>query len=165
VLGEQTWRTVLEEWLPEAEAEQVASGWRADRLSLFQRGDATALVWQLRSDAETHGSARRALRAQFGATMLPETPGAGVVGPTQSRSPNDFVCRPHRDQGVVGVLSDTHDLWFMSLDDHESVDATCHMLGSWAARSKIANGTTTRVHSTSSVAADPRASGASIGSK
>jgi hypothetical protein len=155
VLGEQTWRTVLEEWLPEAEAAQAASGWRGDRLSVFERGNATALVWQLRSDTKTRDAGRSALRAQFGATRPHATPGKEVVGPARGRVPNDFACRPHRDQGVVGVLSDTHDLWFMSLDDHESVDATCLDLGSWAGRLKAANETTTRVIPTSSVAADP----------
>lgn len=155
VLGEQTWRTVLEEWLADGEAERAASRWSGDRLSLFERGDATALVWQLRSESQTHDAAREALRAQFGATRLRLTPGEAAAGPTRSRSLNDFDCRPHRDQGVVGVLSDAHDVWFMSLDDNGSVDATCHTLGSWAERLKVANGTTTRVLPTSSVAADP----------
>jgi hypothetical protein len=142
----------------------VASGWRADRLTLFARGDATALVWQLRSDSKAQRGARSALRAQFGATEVSAVPGE-VVHPTRGRSPNDFACRPHRDQGVVGVLSEAHDVWFMSLDDHDSDDATCHALSGWAARLQTGIGTTTRVLSTSSVAADPGRRGVSIGSK
>lgn len=165
VLGEQTWRTVLEEWLPGAEAEQGASGWLGDRLSLFERGDATALVWQLRSEAKAHTLVRSALRAQFGATRLSRTQHEEVVGPTRSRPPNDFDCRAHRDQGVVGVLSQAHDLWFISLNDHEPSDATCHDLSTWAERLKVANEATTRVRSTSSVAADPGRRAVSMGSR
>lgn len=134
LLGEQTWRIVLEEWLPDARAERGAAGWLGDRLTLFEHGGATALVWQLRSEAGALGAVRSAMLQQFGATPLTITVAASRTGRLRSSRRGDFDCRPHRDLGVVGVLSDTRDLWFMSLEGDTSVDASCHALAAWAER-------------------------------
>lgn len=61
VLGEQTVRLVLEEWVPLDTARKAASGWAGDRVALFADGDRRAVAIALRYDDET--SARRALEA------------------------------------------------------------------------------------------------------
>lgn len=134
LLGEQTWRCVLAEWLPRADAERTAGGWLGDRLSVYERGGGTALVWHLRTEASAHAHVAKVLSLQFSATAHPATESASATPPLAAAAAHGFVCRAHRDRGVVGVLSGTHDLWFVSLDDPASAAATCHALASWAAR-------------------------------
>ena len=61
VLGEQTIRFVLEEWVPLETARKAASGWAGDRVALFADGDRRAVGIALRYDDEV--SARRAFEA------------------------------------------------------------------------------------------------------
>jgi hypothetical protein len=147
VLGEQTWRIVLEEWLPESAAKRAASGWAGDRLSSFERAGGTALVWELRSDIGTHAALAEAVRDQFRSPQRASAPA--------NAAREDFECRSHRDHGVVAMLSDGPRLWLMSLSD-ERTDATCPRLANWTARLKLASSAKTRVRGASSVGTDPR---------
>lgn len=61
VLGEQTIRLVLEEWVPLDTAKKAASGWAGDRVAVFADGDRRAVAIGLRYDDEA--SAKRALEA------------------------------------------------------------------------------------------------------
>jgi hypothetical protein len=61
VLGEQTIRLVLEEWVPLETARNAAAGWAGDRVAVFIDGDKRAAAIALRYDDEA--SARRALEA------------------------------------------------------------------------------------------------------
>jgi hypothetical protein len=61
VLGEQTIRLVLEEWVPLDTAKSAASGWAGDRAVVFSDGDRRAAAIALRYDDEA--SAARALAA------------------------------------------------------------------------------------------------------
>jgi hypothetical protein len=61
VLGEQTIRLVLEEWVPLETAKRAASGWAGDRVAVFADGDRRAVGIGLRYDDEA--SAKRALES------------------------------------------------------------------------------------------------------
>ena len=61
ILGEQTVRLVLEEWVPLETARKAAAGWAGDRVAVFADGDRRAVAIALRYDDEA--SARRALEA------------------------------------------------------------------------------------------------------
>jgi hypothetical protein len=61
VLGEQTIRLLLEEWVPLDTAKSAASGWAGDHAALFAEGDRRATAIALRYDDEA--SAARALEA------------------------------------------------------------------------------------------------------
>jgi hypothetical protein len=79
VLGEQTVRLVLEEWVPLETARKAASGWAGDRVAVFADGDRRAVAIALRYDDEA--SARRALEAVArGALAEP------LENPTRARS-------------------------------------------------------------------------------
>jgi hypothetical protein len=61
VLGEQTIRLVLEEWVPLDTARKAASGWAGDRVAVFIDGDRRAVGIALRYDDEL--AARRGFEA------------------------------------------------------------------------------------------------------
>jgi hypothetical protein len=61
VLGEQTIRLVLEDWVPLDTARKAASGWAGDSTALFVEGSRRAVAIALRYDDEP--SARRAFEA------------------------------------------------------------------------------------------------------
>ena len=61
VLGEQTIRLVLEDWVPLDTARKAAAGWAGDRVAVFADGDRRAVGIALRYDDEA--SARRAFEA------------------------------------------------------------------------------------------------------
>ncbi len=123
VLGEQTLRTVLEEWTPRSSAEHLASGWTGDRLSNFERGAARALVWELRMDRQRSAAAAHALRQGLHLSAMTSTASDERARP--------FVCRAHRDGGVVALFIHRPRLWLLSLMD-ETNDAGCPALAQWA---------------------------------
>jgi hypothetical protein len=128
LLGEQTLRTVLEGWTSELVAERVAAGWAADRLSSFGSGDGAALVWELRFErsADAHDAA-----AVIQAGMRWESTEMQTRVQAIGRSP--FVCRTHRDGGVVGAVGAARRWWLLSLRQG-STEATCLMLREWGSR-------------------------------
>jgi hypothetical protein len=71
VLGEQTVRLVLEEWVPLDTAKRAAAGWAGDRVAVFADGDRRAVAIHLRYDDEAsavrafEASVRGALSAPF----------------------------------------------------------------------------------------------------
>jgi hypothetical protein len=50
VMGEQSVRLLLEEWLPRVPALEAASGWGGDRIVMFRSGARVAMAWHLRYD-------------------------------------------------------------------------------------------------------------------
>ena len=122
VLGEQALRIVLEAWLPVASAERLASGWRADRLSLFEGPGVVVTRWQLSLAAP---EVARAVAAAFQSGLqLPALaePKAG---------PGSVSCREHRDEGAIGlVVGDRVSLAFLSLRRGNA--PACPELEAWA---------------------------------
>ena len=135
VLGAQAWRIVLEEWLPEPEARQIASGWTGDRLTLFDGERRQRLVWEVRSTAKHAAAAARAVSA--GLDLMPQSGEDGASG---------LVCRPHRDGGVV-VRQRRGDsvLIAFAADERRDGDTvpasdTCTTLGEWLTAASTAVG-------------------------
>jgi hypothetical protein len=70
VLGEQSVRLALEEWVPRVTAAEAASGWAGDEVAVFATGDRRAVGIHLRYDDEAH--ARRGFEAIARGALLPE---------------------------------------------------------------------------------------------
>jgi hypothetical protein len=158
VLGAQAWRVVLEEWLPEPEARQIASGWTGDRLTLYEGERRQRIVWEVRSTAKHALAAARAL--QMGLGLIPRS-GAG--------SASDAVCRPHRDGGVVAQRrrGDSVLVAFATdaQRDDDSVPAsdTCSALSEWlTTASTDVSQRQTRVCGASPVCPDPTRAGTDL---
>lgn len=94
VLGAQTWRTVLEEWLPAGQAAELARGWDGDLLVWFTRGEERVLVWEVRTRAPLAAEVARVVsRALRLAAFASESPTRRATG---------FACRGQRDGAVLG---------------------------------------------------------------
>lgn len=50
VLGEQSVRIVLEEWISASDAEAAAANWSGDRVAVFADGDRRRIAWRIRYD-------------------------------------------------------------------------------------------------------------------
>jgi hypothetical protein len=61
VMGEESVRLLLEEWLPRVPAVEAASGWGGDRIVVFRSGGRVAMGWHLRYD--TAAAAKRVAAA------------------------------------------------------------------------------------------------------
>jgi hypothetical protein len=96
VLGEQSLRCVLEQWVSDAVAATLAGGWAADRVSSFAGGGESAIVWELTFDRPT----RAADVAQLLVAHLDLRPASGRA----SAPVAEWSCGAQSDSGVVGVL-------------------------------------------------------------
>jgi len=106
VMGEQTIRLLLEEWLPARTAAGAASDWGGDRLAAFA-DDARqrwAIGWHLRFDSAS--AAERAFRAF--ARVAPQTelgtPRAIVANSDKPTPAADKVCRRRHSQGPLALV-------------------------------------------------------------
>jgi hypothetical protein len=114
VMGEQTLRLLLEEWLPSKTAATAASDWGGDRLAVFsdEARQRWALGWHLRFDSVA--AARRAAEAfarSFALTERPTSPSSSPRGiaPLQSLN-SDKVCRERHSQGPIALVLRGRDL-------------------------------------------------------
>lgn len=111
VMGEQTLRVLLEEWLPAKTAADAASGWGGDRISVFsdEARRRWAVAWHLRFDSEA--ASRRAFSAFVRAAPLTEL-GADQpkLAPTLASPPNDKLCRSRHTQGPLALVRRGPDL-------------------------------------------------------
>jgi hypothetical protein len=122
VLGAQTWRTVLEEWLPPARAAELARGWDGDRLELFERSGQRLLVWQVRSQAELAAAVVQAV--SHGLRLEPPEPAARTPRAT------GLWCRAQRDGAVMGRWSQGRRLVIAALTDAAQT-VQCESLAAW----------------------------------
>jgi hypothetical protein len=121
VLGEQSLRCVLEQWVSDSLAATLAGGWAADRVSSFTGGGETAIVWELTFDLP----ARAADVAQLLVAHLDLRPASGRA----SAPGSEWICGAHSDTGVVGVLRRGARLVFASLS--VPVSGGCVSLERW----------------------------------
>jgi hypothetical protein len=69
VLGEQSLRLLLEEWMPRASAVKSSAGWAGDRLAVWRFGERVAVAWHLVADdvasaTRSEGALLRGVAAQ-----------------------------------------------------------------------------------------------------
>lgn len=113
VMGEQTVRLLLEEWLPARTAAEAASDWGGDRLSVFA-DDARkqwAVGWHIRFDSPA--AAERAFIAFARSAPMTDRPrpaGATPDSPASAKRLRDKVCRPRRSQGAIALVRRGSDL-------------------------------------------------------
>ena len=108
IMGEQSVRLLLEEWLPRVPAADAASGWGGDRVAVFRAGSRVAVGWHLRYDS-------RALAGRVSAALLrgveAEAPPEARGNPPKSGGPRRCTERPtvgpflvaQRDRDIVVV--------------------------------------------------------------
>jgi len=107
VEGEQSLRTLFEEWAPRFKAEAAAAGWAGDRVAVFQDGGACAMAWALRFDDEA--SAERAAvafaRGVLAGDATGSAPGGGVAESTAARAvAGGETCRERAAAGPFAVV-------------------------------------------------------------
>jgi hypothetical protein len=95
VLGEQSLRCVLEEWVAVAPAAELAAGWAADRVSVFASDADVAVVWELALQRSEVAAAIAALLAAASGPAVQVRAGASVA---------EWNCGADSDGAVVGVL-------------------------------------------------------------
>lgn len=134
VLGEQSVRIVLEEWMPRRSAVEAAAGWAGDRIAVFRDGERAAMAWRLRWDDEKG--------AQRGATAFARgvlaRKGEVVSGETAARElSGGHLCRERRDAGPFAVLRQARDVVLVAGPFRRSgatahSDAGCGAAVAWA---------------------------------
>lgn len=113
VMGEQTVRLLLEQWLPARTAAEAASDWGGDRLAVFA-DDARkqwAIGWHVRFDSPA--TAERAFIAFARSVPMTERPrpgGAAPDSPAAAKRYRDKVCRPRHSQGAIALVRRGSDL-------------------------------------------------------
>jgi hypothetical protein len=113
VIGEQTLRMLLEEWLPAGSAAEAASDWGGDRLAVFsdQARQRWAIGWHLRFDSVA--SAQRAFVALVRSLPLTERGhGERAVADSMASAKRvgDKVCRARHRQGPIALVRHGSDL-------------------------------------------------------
>jgi hypothetical protein len=112
VMGEQTVRLLLEEWLPARTAAEAASSWGGDRIAVFS-DDARkrwALAWHLRFD--TGAAAERALAAWARSLPLTEREAAPATRtpPPKVAAKGNEQCRERHTRGPIALVRRGQDL-------------------------------------------------------
>lgn len=125
VVGEESIRSILEEWLPRAAAVEAAAGWGGDRYSVFRDGDTSLLLWHLAYD-----DAASAKRAEAGFVK-----GLGKQGTAQRKGSDHCVERAdrgpllvHRNAQHVVIVGGP----FRRSGGKGSTAGTCDVVRPWA---------------------------------
>lgn len=115
ILGEQTLRLVLQEWLPAAEAAEVAAGWGGDRVAAYRSDDRREVAWRVRfTSADQAARASNALARGLVHDEIGE--GGGDEDGVAERTPlvsgkrQTVRCRRRADRGPVAVGSQGRDI-------------------------------------------------------
>ena len=112
VLGEQTARLLLEEWLPARTAAEAASGWGGDRVAIFsdEPRQRWAVAWHLRFDSAPE--AERAFATWARALPLTDREAAaGARTPPAKVSPKgNELCRERHSRGPIALVRRGQDL-------------------------------------------------------
>jgi hypothetical protein len=110
VMGEQTLRVLLEEWLPAKTAAEAASGWGGDRISVFsdEARRRWAIGWHVRFDSEA--AAKRAHAAFVRSAPLTERGKEQRQLPPPAPATGDKVCRARHTQGPLALVRRGPDL-------------------------------------------------------
>jgi hypothetical protein len=126
VLGEQSVRLLLEEWLPRAVAEAAAAGWGGDRVAVFHADDRFAVAVHLRADS-SEASARQAAGFLRGvAAQSGGTHGGGSCAERPDRGPLRV---ERRGRDVVIVAGPYH-----RVGRSVTAASSCAEAATWAAR-------------------------------
>jgi hypothetical protein len=142
VMGEQTLRIFLEEWLPARTAAVAASDWGGDRLAAFsdEAREQWAVGWHLRFDSPA--AAERAFVAFARAAPLTERTAARPLPLADdadvAKKYRDKLCRARRNQGPLAVVRRGVDLAvtlgpFARRPLSVAVDPDCRAALAWAA--------------------------------
>jgi hypothetical protein len=118
VLGEESLRLILEEWVPRRTAVEAAQGWGGDRGAVFREGDRIAVAWHVRDDdvgsaTRLVSALRRGVAAQQGSAVAPAAPDCAeraTLGPlavAQQGRDVAIVAGPYERRGPSTVSAGT----------------------------------------------------------
>jgi hypothetical protein len=126
VLGEQSLRCVLEEWVAGAAAAELASGWAADRVSVFASDTDVAVVWELALQRPELASGIARLLAAAVDRASSVRAGVPVA---------DWTCGADPDGTSVGVLRQGDRVTFGSF--RFATGRGCTALERWLRRTRV----------------------------
>ena len=137
VLGEQSVRILLEEWLTRSEASEGASDWAGDRLAVFRSADVWSLAWHLRAD-DPEAATRTRVALQRG--LLASAPQANVslsAEQVQRLVRQQGGCRERPGLGPIAVLGKGRSVVIVAgpyrkQDGHLVSASNCHSALAWA---------------------------------
>jgi hypothetical protein len=102
VMGEQSVRLLVEEWLPRVPAADAASGWGGDRVAVFRAGSRVAVGWHLRYDSREAATRVASALMRGVETQSPSGKRAGTSRCAERPSVGPLlVVQRDRDIGVV----------------------------------------------------------------
>lgn len=101
VEGEQSLRTLFEEWMPRYKAAAAAAGWGGDRVAVFQDERGSAMAWALRFD-DAAGAERAAVA--FARGILAAAAGSGSEEEAVRAVAGGEVCRERLGAGPFAVV-------------------------------------------------------------
>ena len=112
VMGEQTVRLLLEEWLPARTAAEAASGWGGDRLAVFsdEARQRWAVGWHIRFDSSA--AAEQAFSAWARSLPLtePEAMKTAQPPPAKAVARGNELCRARHKRGPIALVRRGQDL-------------------------------------------------------
>lgn len=139
VMGEQTLKVLLEEWLPARTAASAAADWGGDRVAVFadEARSRWAIAWHLRFDSTT--AAKRAFVALERTGPLAEPAGRKPLAsdPGRAHAPRGKVCRAGHTRGAVALVLRGADVAvtvgpFGRGPESAAGEADCHAALAWA---------------------------------
>ena len=138
VMGEQSVRLLLEEWMPRSAAIAGASDWAGDRLAIFRDDDRVALAWRVRYD--TVPAAERGLAAFARGVLRKETDDPTLFvssGEAAKASKGGSVCRERARRGPFAAHRSGRDVVLIAgpyrAGDRRASAGTCAEARTWAA--------------------------------
>jgi hypothetical protein len=110
VMGEQSLRLLLEEWMPRKVAVSAASDWAGDRIAVFREGQRFALAWRVRYDRVS--AAERGHEAFARGVLRKEGASVEVVGAPEAKAAiqSGQICRERAQRGPFAALRKGRDV-------------------------------------------------------
>jgi hypothetical protein len=137
VLGEQSLRVLLAEWLPGPEAASRAAGWAGDRLAVYQQARRFAVAWHVRYD--TLAAAARGFGALRAGAELEShgVPGQQRRAPPNGESGASACCQERAQRGPLALVRDGRDIAvtigpFVRNAEQSQSDGNCSAALAWA---------------------------------
>jgi hypothetical protein len=128
VMGEQSVRLLVEEWLPRVPAAEAASDWSGDRVAVFRAGSRAAVGWHLRYD--TRAAATRVAGALMRGVETQSPPGKRAATPRcAERSAVGPLLVAQRDRDIAVVAGPYERVGVATRSA-----ATCTQAAAWATR-------------------------------
>ncbi len=137
ILGEQSVRILLEEWLTKSEASTAASGWGGDRLAVFRNGEFWSLAWHLVADDRDAATRTRVALQRGLLALAPQANGALTSEQVRREVRLHGGCRERPDLGPITVQGEGFSVVivvgpYRNKEGHLASAGDCHSAIAWA---------------------------------